>query len=38
VFFGTAMSPDRASEGLFVRTKPRLGLALAEQAEAEVKQ
>ncbi len=38
VFFGTAMSPDRASEGLFVRTKPRLGLALAEQAEAEIKQ
>lgn len=28
VFFGSSMSPDRASEGLYVTTKPRLGLAL----------
>ncbi len=31
VFFGTSMSPERASEGLYVTTKPRLGLTLAEQ-------
>ena len=31
VFFGTSMSPERASEGLYVTTKPRLGLTLAEK-------
>ncbi len=31
VFFGTSMSPERASEGLYVTTKPRLGLALTEK-------
>jgi hypothetical protein len=31
VFFGTSMSPERASDGLYVTTKPRLGLALAEE-------
>ena len=31
VFFGTSMSPERASEGLYVTTKPQLGLALAEK-------
>ena len=31
VFFGTSMSPERASEGLYVTMKPRLGLILAEQ-------
>ena len=31
VFFGTSMSPERASEGLYVTTKPRLGLALVEK-------
>jgi flavin-dependent dehydrogenase len=31
VFFGTSMSPQRASEGLYVTTKPRLGLAFVEQ-------
>ena len=30
VFFGTSMSPERASEGLYVTTKPRLGLTLTE--------
>jgi len=29
VFFGTSMSPERASEGLYVTTRPRLGLTLA---------
>lgn len=29
VLFGAAMSPERASEGLYITTKPRLGLALA---------
>jgi flavin-dependent dehydrogenase len=28
VFFGTAMSPERASEGFYVTTRPRLGLTL----------
>ena len=31
VFFGTSMSPERASEGLYVTTKPRLGLTLVEK-------
>ena len=31
VFFGTSMSPERANEGLYVITKPRLGLALVEK-------
>ncbi len=31
VFFGTSMSPERANEGLYVTTKPRLGLTLAEK-------
>jgi flavin-dependent dehydrogenase len=31
VFFGTSMSPERASEGLYVTTKPQLGLTLAEK-------
>jgi flavin-dependent dehydrogenase len=31
VFFGTSMSPERASEGLYVTTKPRLGLTLTEK-------
>lgn len=31
VFFGTSLSPERASEGLYVTTKPRLGLALVEK-------
>jgi hypothetical protein len=31
VFFGTSMSPERASEGLYITTKPRLGLTLAEK-------
>jgi flavin-dependent dehydrogenase len=31
VFFGTSMSPERASEGLYVKTRPRLGLTLAEK-------
>jgi flavin-dependent dehydrogenase len=31
VFFGTSMSPERASDGLYVTTKPRLGLALTEE-------
>ena len=31
VFFGTAMSPERGSEGLYVTTKPRLGLTLTEK-------
>jgi flavin-dependent dehydrogenase len=31
VFFGTSMSLERASEGLYVTTKPRLGLTLAEK-------
>jgi flavin-dependent dehydrogenase len=35
VLFGAWMSPDKASEGLYVTTKPRLGLA---QIEAEIKQ
>jgi len=34
VFFGAWMSPERASQGLYVRTKPRLGLALAEEDRA----
>jgi hypothetical protein len=29
VFFGASMSPERASEGFYVTTQPRLGLALA---------
>ncbi len=31
VFFGTSMSPERASEGLYITTKPQLGLTLAEK-------
>jgi len=31
VFFGSSMSPEKASEGLYVTTKPQLGLALAEK-------
>lgn len=31
VFFGTSMSPERASEGLYVTTKPRLGLVSVEE-------
>jgi flavin-dependent dehydrogenase len=31
VFFGTSMSPERASEGLYVTTKPCLGLTLTEK-------
>jgi flavin-dependent dehydrogenase len=31
VFFGASMSPEKASEGLYVTTQPRLGLALAEK-------
>ncbi len=31
VFFGASMSPDRASEGLYVTTQPHLRLALAEK-------
>jgi flavin-dependent dehydrogenase len=31
VFFGASMSPERASEGLYVTTKPRLGLTLTER-------
>ena len=31
VFFGTSMSPERANEGLYVTTKPRLGLTLVEK-------
>ena len=31
VFFGTSMSPERASDGLYVTTKPQLGLALTEE-------
>jgi flavin-dependent dehydrogenase len=31
VFFGTSMSPERASEGLYVTTKPRLGLTVVEK-------
>jgi flavin-dependent dehydrogenase len=34
VFFGTSASPDRANEGLYVTTKPRLGLALVEQDQS----
>jgi hypothetical protein len=34
VFFGTSMSPERASEGLYVTVKPRLGLTLAEHDRA----
>ena len=34
VFFGTSMSPERASEGLYVTAKPRLGLTLAENDRA----
>ncbi len=30
VFFGTSMSPERASDGLYVTTKPCLGLTLTE--------
>ncbi|HKF37020.1 MAG TPA: NAD(P)/FAD-dependent oxidoreductase [Ktedonobacteraceae bacterium] len=30
VFFGTSMSPEKASEGLYITTKPRLGLTLTE--------
>jgi flavin-dependent dehydrogenase len=30
-FFGTSMSPERASEGLYVTTKPRLGLTMVEK-------
>ena len=36
VFFGTSMSPERASEGLYVTAKPRLGLALADTGQAAV--
>jgi flavin-dependent dehydrogenase len=35
VFFGTSMSPERASEGLYVVTKPHLGLTLAERDKVE---
>ncbi len=31
VFFRSSMSPETASEGFYVRTKPQLGLALVEQ-------
>jgi flavin-dependent dehydrogenase len=31
VFFGTAMSPERACEGFYVTTRPRLGLTLTGQ-------
>jgi flavin-dependent dehydrogenase len=31
VFFGTSMSPERANDGLYVTTEPRLGLTLAEK-------
>ena len=31
VFFGASMSPERASEGLYVTTQPHLGLAVAEK-------
>jgi flavin-dependent dehydrogenase len=31
VFFGSSMSPEKASEGLYVTTKPQLGLALVEK-------
>lgn len=31
VFFRSSMSPETASEGLYVRTKPQLGLALVEK-------
>ena len=30
VFFGASRSPEKASEGLYVTTKPRLGLSLTE--------
>ena len=36
VFFGTSMSPERASEGLYVTAKPRLGLALADKGQAAI--
>jgi len=31
VFFRSSMSPETASERLYIRIKPRLGLALAEK-------
>ncbi len=31
VFFGTSMSPERASQGLYVTTRPHLGLAFVEK-------
>jgi flavin-dependent dehydrogenase len=34
VFFGTSMSPERGSEGLYVMTKPRLGLTVVEKDRA----
>jgi len=36
VFFGTSMSPERASDGLYVTTKPQLGLALAERDQTKM--
>lgn len=36
VFFGTSMSPERASEGLYVTTKPRLGLTLVEKDQGSI--
>jgi len=36
VFFGTSMSPERASEGLYVTTKPRLGLTLTEKDQIKI--
>ena len=35
VFFGASMSPEKASEGLYVATKPRLGLTLTEKVQVE---
>jgi 2-polyprenyl-6-methoxyphenol hydroxylase-like FAD-dependent oxidoreductase len=34
VFFGTSMSPERGSEGLYVMTKPRLGLTVVEKDQS----
>ena len=35
VVFGTSMSPEKASLGIYVVTKPRLGLTFTEKAQAE---
>jgi len=36
VFFQASMSPETANDGLYVTTKPRLGLGLVEKDQIEI--